>query len=552
MGKNVLIEGPPGTGKTALMFMVLKSISERTGIGFINEGAVSVGREHVDRGIVLFYDDITRMNPDALRSIVRGRVGNIIATARSEEISIVRRIVGVDLYECFEPIRISPLSPEKIREMLFRYLDVEAVRIIDRDAVDEVVKKSQGLPVYVWQVIRELKIRREGLSLDFARSIPRGMLDYVDDILWRLLGGRPERFEVLLTLLCMTDFVRFSVHQDLYNYIYMVAKERRLKRRVSVEDIIVDSVMEDVSRYLAREGATYSFRLPHDSWADVLRGKSNGPMAPEISKMNILYKKDRRVELVIEAAERAWRETVNSVEDPLRRESFKKCIILNFGREALERVTGAPKTIAPPRELLRDKINICVDKLQRFGFINVIDEAGRLGIDPDVLRESIADLGEKSPTNPNIYYRRGLLDSAIGALRREVDAGAKRSIIDIARSLNILVDDLWAKIRGTNLEKRYLLARLRKLIYSPRIDELRDVLGRLETHHLNRDELNMLGVGYLVLWESTSENTHFEKAISILKRVASRKAYENLAIAYAKKGMYGEAEYYARKAGILD
>jgi len=38
----------------------------------------------------------------------------------------------------------------------------------------------------------------------------------------------------------------------------------------------------------------------------------------------------------------------------------------------------------------------------------------------------------------------------------------------------------------------------------------------------------------------------------LLFDVASRKAYENLAIAYAKKGMYREAKYYARRAGILD
>ena len=551
VGKNVLIEGAPGTGKTALMFMIMKSIAQRTRIGFINEGVQNIGHEHVDEGIVLFYDDITRMNPDALRSIVRGRVRNIIATARSEEISIVRRVVGVDLYERFESIKIPPLSPEKIREMLLKYLDAEAVRIIDKDAIDEVVKKSQGLPVYVWQVIRELRIRKEGLSLDFARSIPRGMLDYVDDILWRLLGGKPERFEVLLTLLCMTDFVRFSVHQDLYNYIYMVAKERRLKRRVTVEDIIVDPIMEDVSRYLAREGATYSFRLPHDSWADVLRGKSNGPMAPEISKMNILYKKDKRLELIGEAARRAWNETISSIEDPLRRESFRKTIALNFGEEMLRSIEIAPKCAALlHRDILKDKIRVCVDKLQRIGFVNIIEEEKIIGVDRSAIIEALEKIAEKSLTNPNVYYRKGLLDDAVNLLRREVDSGIVRSLVDIAKSVNVLVDDLWKKIELTDLEKKYLMKRLRKLIDSPRINELRDILSKLERHSLNSDELNLLGVGYLVLWETTSDDRYFKRATDILERTGIKKAYENLAIAYAKKGAYNKAEYYAKKAGI--
>lgn len=476
----------------------------------------------------------------------------LLLLARSEEISIVRRVVGVDLYECFESIKIPPLSPEKIREMLFKYLDAEAVKVIDKEAVDEVVRKSQGLPVYVWQVIRELRIRREGLSLDFARGIPRGMLDYVDDILWRLLDGKVERFEVLLTLLCMTDFVRFSVHQDLYNYIYMVAKERRLKRRVTVEDIIVDPVMEDVSRYLAREGATYSFRLPHDSWADVLRGKSNGPMAPEISKMNILYKRDKRLELIVEAARRAWDETVRSVEDSLRKESFKKSIALNFGENVLKRIVGAvPKVKRPlPEEDIRTKTKICVDRLQRVGFVNVLEEAKRLGIDNSILAEFLDEVGERSPTNPNIYYRRGLLNDAVDILRREVDSGVRRSIVDVAKSVNVLVEDLWRKIERTDLEKRYLVGRLRRLIDMPRVDELRDVLSRLERHSLDSDESNLLGVGYLVLWEATSDDSYFRKAVNILERTGTEKAYENLAIAYAKRGVYDKAEYYAKKAGI--
>lgn len=85
---------------------------------------------------------------------------------------------------------------------------------------------------------------------------------------------------------------------------------------------------------------------------------------------------------------------------------------------------------------------------------------------------------------------------------------------------------------------------------SPRVNELRDILNRLERHSLNSDELNLLGVGYLVLWEATSDDRYFKRATDILEGTGIKKAYENLAIAYAKKGAYNKAEYYAKKAGI--
>jgi len=330
-GKNVLLIGPPGTGKTALMFMILQKLSETNRIGYIREGVTSIGKEHEGQGIILFYDDIPRMNREAINSIARGRIRNIVATARKEELEFVRRILGIDLLEVFQAIEVPLMSKEKLREMLYKYAAEEAIRIAEKEAVEEVVEKAQGLPVYIWQVIRELKIRREPLTVEYARTIPQGMLDYVDDILWRTLGGKPERYEALLTLLCMTDFVRYAVHQDLYVYIYLLAKSKRIGSNLEFDAIIMDTTLEAITRYLARETMTYSFRLPHDSWADVLRGRSRGLIAPEISKINARYTKKRRYALILEAAKRAWHEVLKETEDEFRREAFKRNILLNLG-----------------------------------------------------------------------------------------------------------------------------------------------------------------------------------------------------------------------------
>ncbi|MEX0567952.1 MAG: ATP-binding protein, partial [Candidatus Njordarchaeota archaeon] len=465
-GKNVLLIGPPGTGKTALMFMILQKLSETNRIGYIREGITSIGKEHEEQGVILFYDDIPRMNREAIKSIVRGRTKNIVATARREELDLVRRVLGIDLLDVFQPIEVPPMSKEKLREMLYKYAEEEAIRIAEREAVEEVVEKAQGLPVYIWQVIRELKIRREPLTIQYAKTIPQGMLDYIDDILWRTLGGKPERYEALLTLLCMTDFTKYAVHQDLYNYIYLVAKENRIKRRVGLEEIMMDQTLEAITRYLARESTTYAFRLPHDSWADVLRGKSRGPMATEISKINLLYNKKKRQSIVLEAARRAWSEALEETEEIFRKETFKNNITINLGKIAWEDIEkGIPAVVPTPQKPKieeraipikeevtpappADPLKILKQTLASMGLAPKEVLAKKIGISKAELESllEIADFAVKSKRPGFIYYK----DHIITAIKRARDILQKRGIIrleELAKITRMYPEDLEEKIR---------------------------------------------------------------------------------------------------------
>ncbi|MEX2690777.1 MAG: hypothetical protein Q6351_010730 [Candidatus Njordarchaeum guaymaensis] len=674
-GKNVLIEGAPGTGKTASMFIILKKLMKQYRIGFIKEGVLSIGNDHIDEGIILFYDDLPRMNSSALRSIIKNRVTGIIATARSEEVGIVRRVHGIDLYEHFEAIKIPPLDANKIREMLIKYLDMEAIRVVDKEAIDTIVQKAQGLPVYVWQIIRELKIKRENLTLEFAKTIPRGMLDYIDNILWRLLGGKAERYEVLLTLLIITDFARYSVHQDLYTYIYMAAKELRIKNKVTIEDIIMDRVIEDTSRYLAREGATYAFRLPHDSWADVLKGKSNGPMAPEISKINTLYDKDKRRKIVIKAARRAWHEAIKNADDQIRVEAFKNNIRVNLEEEILEDIIRHPPSIKSdekivsenetaalamgsleilrtnlsiagmaPINMLAKKIGVSEDEIRnlleladfympskRKGFIyykdhyltaikkaeDIINKLGTLDINTLVeqikvfredlmeylsnkyiiidnkiytrsyieqlidkelkekqcidlkkladrlklpqrllqeIRIKLAEKAIRSPTNPFLFYSRDKIDALNKKILEEISTNAQKTLREISMEFNVSEKDILQLIVNGNLRKQYMIERIRNIITTRKLDliELKELTKSLEKYELDSEELNIFGIANLLLWEKTGNNVNFEKAVQALKKSGTKKAYENLAIAYAKKKDYRKAKKYAEKAELQE
>ena len=335
-GGNILISGSAGTGKTAFMFMVLKKLLE-TGynVGLIREGVGYIGNDHLQEGIILFYDDLPRMNEGALKSLRGNNVRGLVATARSEELPQVRKILG-DYLDSFEIIDLSLMTKENLKKILMRFSSREGVKIVDKDSVEIVCNKAQGLPVYIWQVVRELRIKGGDLTTDFASKIPQGMFDYVDDILWRVLDEHDERYEVLLTLLIMSDMPRFALHQDLYNSVFIVSKERRVGKKLGIEEALFSDLLDRITRYLSRESKTYSFRLPHDSWGDVLKGKSKGPMSGEISRINTAYPKSKRFEILKSAIVRAWNEVIKSSEDEARKKAFMENLLTVMPKIELE------------------------------------------------------------------------------------------------------------------------------------------------------------------------------------------------------------------------
>jgi len=320
-GGRVILYGPAGTGKTALMAIILREmINEGYQIGQIIDGTI-VSRSHEEEGIVLFYDDIPRMSRNTLKSIIDTNARMIISTARIEEMDTLSRKLGGDPTQYFDMMEINPMSEIYLREILTRYAIREGIRV-NVDAVDIVVMKAQGLPVYIWQVIRDLKINKR-LVLDegFASRIPEGMLDYVDDILWRIMGDSEERKEILLTLLILADLPEYKAHQDLFNAIFAESKKAIYGREFTIKEILLSDMLDKICRYLART-YDYSFKLPHDAWRDVLIGKSRGLMSGEISRINSAFPKQERMKILKNAIERTYKEIITKIEDVDRKEAF--------------------------------------------------------------------------------------------------------------------------------------------------------------------------------------------------------------------------------------
>ena len=360
-GGNVLIYGSPGTGKTALMFKILTETFKWAGVGVVDPLTENIGDEHVREGVVIFIDDLPRLSEKALRSIFIKRVSLIVATARLEELKFIERVVGENPFRHFVGIELKGMSEEKLREMLIRYANREGINLVDEEAINIVVNKASGLPVYIWQVIRELKIVKKDLTKDFALRIPQGMYDYVDDILWRVIGDHEDRYNVLLALLLMTDMPRYRMHQDLFNASFVIAKRESMGRQVGLKEALLSDILDSITRYLAREADTYSFRLPHDSWADVLRGRSNGPMSGEISRINTLFPYAERRRIIIQAAILAWEEILSRIKDPLRKNTF----IINLRSALGDRITGLITDPEGRKQILKEMSDEIIELINK-------------------------------------------------------------------------------------------------------------------------------------------------------------------------------------------
>lgn len=342
-GENVLIIGRAGTGKTAFLAIVLKKLMDfGYRIGKIVNGEI-VRRSHEEEGIFLFYDDVPRMERRTIRSMIENNSRMIICTARIEEIEDLARKMGMRPEDFFVIVEVREMSQENLRKILERFARREGIEV-DPLAINIVISKAKNLPVYIWQVIRDLTIvRKDKLDIDFANKIPEGMLEYVDRILWNVLGEKDDRREVLLTLLIMTNMPEYEMHQDLFNAVFVEAtKEIKGIEAPSRTIILRSDTLDKVCRYLART-PRYSFRLPHDSWADVLKGKSRGLLSREISSLVYIFPTDERLRILRNAARRAYEESVSKTKDMDRiREFFRQLNLIGLGKEVVSEELKAP------------------------------------------------------------------------------------------------------------------------------------------------------------------------------------------------------------------
>ena len=302
-GGSVIILGKAGSGKTSTLAIILKEIIARGfRLGLLNYSVNSIDNSHMEKGIIVFYDDLSLLPPATIKTLFDFGIKGFIATLREEEKDRIEKIVGRKLEDSFFIVRVEEMSDEAIVEVLRRLTLKEGITIESPQVYLIVAKKAKRLPVYVWQLIRDLKINKLNiLTREFAEKVPEGMLDYVDNILWRVLDEHEERREILLTLIILSDMPNYEMHQELFNIVYVMAKEELYGRKFDLKSALFSDLLDRISRYLAKS-SKYSVRLPHDSWKDVLEGKSKGLMSGDISRLRTIFRRDKRREILAKAA----------------------------------------------------------------------------------------------------------------------------------------------------------------------------------------------------------------------------------------------------------
>ena len=349
--KNVLIVGKAGTGKTAFMFMVLRKLIEDEGysIGVIYDGVDFLMTEHVENNVILFYDDLPTMKESALQSILKNNVHNIICTSREEELRKIRKIFGRHLEQMFEVIKIERMTPECIEKIFDKYINFEGILVKgDYEVIKKkIVEKSEGLPIYIGQLVRELKISNKPLDNNFAAKIPTGMYKYVEDILYRVLDDDPDAFSILTVLRIMADLKKGIIHQNLYDHLFLVVKKFNDKQDYGLTQVLEIPTFIKFTRYLFRVPQKFAYRFPHDSWSDVVRGKASGAMAVHISRLTSTISAKKRRQLLLEAAKSAYNIVIESGDNELI-DAFMENLQMNLSDEEIKQITEGVSVVKPP------------------------------------------------------------------------------------------------------------------------------------------------------------------------------------------------------------
>ncbi|MEM3342580.1 MAG: HEAT repeat domain-containing protein, partial [Thermoplasmata archaeon] len=259
-----------GVGKTALLFACFdKMIVERPCGILITHGISGYHHQHKIR---LFYDDLPE-NTELVKAIEENNAKGIIITAREQDF---KNMLSSRQQSLFRRIYIRNFSPTEMKKVCENLLEMEGIKA-RAGAVEKLVEYSQGSPVYVWSVVRELRnaglkeLTREYLE---EHTSP-GMEEYVETLLSKLLRSG-DRFKdgavgILASLIFIARHTRgkecpcayyHKVSKLLHPHVVRLFGDNASGNR-ELEDYVLS--------YLAGTGSIY--RFPHDTWADVLENR---------------------------------------------------------------------------------------------------------------------------------------------------------------------------------------------------------------------------------------------------------------------------------------
>ena len=336
--QNFVIIGEPGVGKTTLLFEIFDSFMSKKPSAILTTSEIS--SVNVDYDIRLFYDDIPE-NPDLVESILKNESGGLVVTAREADWAKLPD----DFQKKFKRLTVPLFSSTHIDNLCRRMLDFSNIRY-DESAIDILKSYSQGSPIFIWLLIREMRFSgsyflTKGYVEDNSR---KGMENYVSLILQKLLKkGSDYKVGGMHSLACMIFLSDYMKDRKCHELLYRSFADE-------IEHDFADKFGDQQSPitfnqtivYLSGEGSL--IRFPHDTWADVLQGVGRmNPLRADIQSIKIRFAEETFEDYKMLAVKDSWgriksRYNRNKIREKDSFLSFSDILTNNFTISELEKV----------------------------------------------------------------------------------------------------------------------------------------------------------------------------------------------------------------------
>jgi len=297
-GTNIVILGEPGVGKTSLLFKLFVELSKIKNVALIVPGT-TIRNIHEELGITLFIDDLPQQPPQTIQNI--SKVRNIIATARMHEYRDLLKQYP-EIRNVFIELHLDKASQAFLREMLLRLLSKSRIPYEDT-AIRTIVEKARGIPMYIYQLYKDLTLkfsREEYAKLDktFAEAIPPGMYEYIGELIQTSIVNRQGGKSMLAALKTVAILRTKTINSSHLAQLYQKLCEK-LGEKPNWD------LYNQIHTLLIYDPKDMTIKFPHDTWIDVLKGKSR-ILKPMLNLIDNNLPDTEKLELAKISGEETW------------------------------------------------------------------------------------------------------------------------------------------------------------------------------------------------------------------------------------------------------